>query len=129
VSVTKKSKTKSKRQGADSHDEQIIDDYMDTPAVFFCYSSNFSLPSYKLRGKTVKAPDGNIRFKLLHRYKLGDGAQAKIHAVSAVKVHSLKERDYLRNFPGFGYKIHEKDEGPSRIDTQLADFLTKRLKG
>lgn len=118
-------KLKSKPAGSNDHDQEVIDDYMDVPVVFFCYSFAFSLPSYKRRGRTVKAPNENIRFKLLHRYKLGEGAQAKIHAVSAVKIHSKADLKYLREFPGYGYKIHEKDEGPARIDTMLADFLTK----
>jgi len=118
-------KLKSKSAGSNNHDEEIVDDYLEVPVVLFCYRFAFSLPSYKYRGKTYKAPNGNIHFKLLHRYKLGDGAQAKVHAVSAVKVQSRADLEYLRTFPGYGYMIHEKDQGPERIDTMMADFLTK----
>lgn len=118
-------KIKSKPAGLDSHDEDIVDDYLDIPVVFFNHSFEFSLPSYVLRGRTYLAPHKKLRFKLLHRYKLGDGSQAKVHAVCAYKCQSRKELEYLRNFPGYGYMIHEKLDSTKNVDTMYAEILTK----
>jgi hypothetical protein len=108
-----------------THDEAVIDDYLETPVVFFCYNFSFSIHGYINRGKEHLAPNGPVRFKLLHRYPLGTGAQAKFHSVAGVKIHSRKELEFLRNHPGFGYRFHEKVEGVARIDTMLADILTR----
>lgn len=115
---------------APNNDSEIVDDYMEEPITFFCYSHQHSVHGYMLRGKEVLPPNGVIRFRHGAKYRksiIGTSEYRDVQLCVA-NIRSRKEAEYLRKSPEFGITIHENINGGDNIKLFMADYLTKHQR-
>ncbi|MHA2170204.1 MAG: hypothetical protein ACXAB7_09960 [Candidatus Kariarchaeaceae archaeon] len=115
---------KSRPAPSDEYDDQsIIDDWLETPVIFFCFSDSYSNHSEKRRGKDSFPPNGPIKFKPLHRYKRRHGQDWKVISTSQCVTHSSNEVEWLRNSPGYGIKFFENENDAKNVNASLAQKM------
>ena len=87
--------------------DDLVEDWMDTPAIFFAFSTDFAIHGDKKKGKETTPPHGSIKFKKLIRSKRKGRKGTQVISVSSVKVQSKAEADYIRTHSQFGIKFFE----------------------
>lgn len=105
--------------------QDLEDDWLDTPVVFFAYSFNFSIHGDKRRGEETEPPHGAIKFKPLIRTKRKTGKQTQVVSVSSVKIQSRAEVDYLRSHSQYGIAFYENMESALNIDSTWAQKMVE----
>jgi len=103
--------------------QEMEDDWLDQPVVFFAYSFNFSIHGDKKRGELTTPPHGAVKFKPLIRTKRKKGKQTEVVSVSSVKVQSKAEVDYLRNHSQYNIAFYENMESALNIDSMWAQKM------
>lgn len=106
-----------------SYVADLEEDWLDTPAVFFAYSINYSIHGDKKRGVESKPPQGAVRFKPIVRQKRKGRKGEEVISVSSVKVHSKAVADYLRNHSQFGIAFFEDMDAVLNLNTGWAQKL------
>jgi hypothetical protein len=119
----KLSKSKSELDEEEQYVEDLAEDWMDIPVVFFSYSINFSIHSDVRKGKEIKPPHGAVRFKPVLRTKRQGRKGIEVISVSSIKVHSKAVAEYLRNHSLFGISFFENMESAMNIDSAWAQKL------
>ena len=110
--------------GDSSYDKDLLDDWMETPAVFFTYKSYFAIFSDRIKGKISKVPSGEkIAFTTAMRYKRAKGKEEQVVCISKAIVNSKKDAEWIRNCNYFGTLIHETIKEVTNIDTQFAEDM------
>ena len=105
-----------------------VKDYLDDPAIFYCYSFSHIVMDDKRWGHPVKTPYGRpIRFKPLYRYvKPGSSRfDQEIISMSCVSIRSKKEADWIRNHTHFGIRYFETPKEAQTVDRVFADILVE----
>ena len=110
--------------GDSTYDKDLLDDWMETPAVFFTYKSYFAIFSDRIRGKISKVPSGEkIAFTTAMRYKRAKGKEEQVICISKAIINSKKDAEWLRNSNYFGTLIHETIKEVTGIDAQFAEDM------
>lgn len=121
--------TSAVRTTTEYSDEDYIndlqDDWLDIPVVFFAFSFNFSIHGDKKRGLETEPPGGPVRFVPLIRTKKKGQKGVQVISVSSVKVHSKGLVDYLRNHSQFGIAFYENMESALNIDATWAQKMVE----
>jgi hypothetical protein len=107
----------------ESYMQEMEDDWLDQPVVFFAYSFNFSIHGDKKRGELTTPPHGAVKFKPLIRTKRKKGMQTEVVSVSSVKVQSKAEVDYLRNHSQYNIAFYENMESALNIYSMWAQNM------
>lgn len=113
----------------DDSDERYIqdleDDWLDVPVVFFAFSFNFSIHGDKKRGNESEPPGGAVRFVPLIRTKRKGQKGVQVISVSSVKVHSKALVEYLRGHSQFGIAFYENMESAMSVDATWAQKMVE----
>ncbi len=112
-------------------EQEMIDvreDYLETPATFFAFSTRFALWGDKRFGKESIPPAGEeIIFKRLHRYNRpatsGKGQETVCTCVAVVR--SKKAAEWLREHSLFGIKFFERMDKVQKINVTLAEKMVE----
>jgi hypothetical protein len=108
---------------SDEYDDNIIDDWLEVPVVFFCFSDSYSNHSEKRRGKISYPPNGPIKFKALHRYKKRHGTDWKVISTSQCVCKSSADVEWLRASPAYGIKFFENEKDAKNVNVTLAHVM------
>jgi hypothetical protein len=111
--------------GSDSEEADWVDDYMEEPAIYFCFSSWKGLYSEKRRGKLSMPPNGGVKFESLYRYKKRHGNTWKVISVSQYTCRSKAEKKWLEESPEFNFGFFPNIDSARGVD---ASFAQKQLE-
>jgi len=122
-------KLKSQSKTAAAYDEDLAyvndleDDWMETPTIFFAFSLNFSIHGDKKRGLEALPPQGPIKFNPLIRTKRKGQRGVQVISVSSVKVHSKEVAEYLRGHSQYGIAFYENMSSALNVDSTWAQKM------
>jgi hypothetical protein len=103
--------------------EELQEDWLEQPVVFFAFSMNFSIHGDKKRGVESNPPHGAIKFKPLVRTKRKRSRDVQVISVSSIKVNSQLEVDYLRNHSQYGIAFFENMTSAMAVDSTWAQKM------
>ena len=103
--------------------EELQEDWLEQPVVFFAFSMNFSIHGDKKRGVESTPPHGAIKFKPLVRTKRKRNRDVQVISVSSIKVNSQIEVDYLRNHSQYGIAFFENMTSAMAVDSTWAQKM------
>jgi hypothetical protein len=118
-----------------SYTQELLDDYLETPVVFFAYSSDFFLGGDFRNGREVIPPlrdekiegrTGVIRFEqVIRQIRRTERSSAKVICVSVYKCFSKKELEFLENHSLFGVRFFREMDSSKNVDSRWATKLTE----
>lgn len=103
--------------------QNLQDDWLEQPVVFFAFSMNFSIHGDKKRGVETTPPNGPIKFKPLVRTKRKRSRDVQVISVSSIKVNSASEVEYLRNHSQYGIAFFENMTSAMAVDSTWAQKM------
>jgi hypothetical protein len=103
--------------------QDLQEDWLEQPVVFFAFSMNFSIHGDKKRGVESIPPHGAIKFKPLVRTKRKRSRDVQVISVSSIKVNSQVEVDYLRNHSQYGIAFFENMTSAMAVDSTWAQKM------
>jgi hypothetical protein len=103
--------------------QDLQDDWLEQPVVFFAFSMNFSIHGDRKRGVENLPPHGAIKFKPLVRTKRKRSRDVQVISVSSIKVNSKIEVDYLRNHSQYGIAFFENMTSAMAVDSTWAQKM------
>jgi len=103
--------------------QDLQDDWLEQPVVFFAFSMNFSIHGDRKRGVENLPPHGAIKFKPLVRTKRKRSRDVQVISVSSIKVNSKLEVDYLRNHSQYGIAFFENMTSAMAVDSTWAQKM------
>lgn len=106
-----------------SYVENLQEDWLEQPVVFFAFSMNFSIHGDKKRGVETTPPNGPIKFKPLVRTKRKRNRDVQVISVSSIKVNSAAEVEYLRNHSQYGIAFFENMTSAMAVDSTWAQKM------
>jgi hypothetical protein len=109
-------------EGAEYIDD-LEDDWLEVPVVFFAYSFEFSIHGDKKMGKESAPPHGVVKFKPVIRTKRQGRRGEEVISVSSVKIQSKAVAEYLRNHSQFGIAFFENMDSVLNMNTDWAQRL------
>ena len=105
-----------------------VEDYLDVPSTFFCYSFSYTLFGDVKFGRQVKSPYGTpVKFKPLYRYKRKGSTRfdnATV-SVSVATIRSKQELEWLRSHSLFGIKFFEKIGDAQNADVTFSEKVVE----
>jgi hypothetical protein len=105
--------------------KDLEDDWLESPVIFFAYSSNFSIHGDKKKGIYSESPTGPVKFKTVIRTKRKGRKETQVISVSSVKVHSKALVAWLRGHSQFGIAFFENMDSAMNVDTNWAQKLVE----
>ena len=105
--------------------QELQEDWLDNPVVFFAFSYQFSIHGDMRRGVETIPPQGAIRFKPVIRTKRKRGKETQVISVSSVVVHSKEVVDYLRTHTQYGILFFENVESAMNVDATWAQKMVE----
>lgn len=105
--------------------QELQDDWLENPVVFFAFSYQFSIHGDMRRGIETIPPQGAIRFKPVIRTKRKRGKETQVISVSSVVVHSKEVVDYLRTHTQYGILFFENVESAMNVDATWAQKMVE----
>ena len=105
--------------------QNLQEDWLENPVVFFAFSYQFSIHSDMRRGIEEIPPHGAIRFKPVIRTKRKKGKETQVISVSSVIVHSKEVVDYLRSHTQYGILFFENVESAMNVDATWAQKMVE----
>jgi hypothetical protein len=105
--------------------QELQDDWLENPVVFFAFSYQFSVHGDMRRGIETIPPQGAIRFKPVIRTKRKRGKETQVISVSSVVVHSKEVVDYLRTHTQYGILFFENVESAMNVDATWAQKMVE----
>ena len=106
-----------------SYVQDLQEDWLEQPVVFFAFSMNFSIHGDKKRGVESTPPHGAIKFKPLVRTKRKRSRDVQVISVSSIKVNSKEEVEYLRNHSLYGIAFFENMTSAMAVDSTWAQKM------
>lgn len=103
--------------------QDLQEDWLEQPVVFFAFSMNFSIHGDKKRGVESTPPHGAIKFKPLVRTKRKRSRDVQVISVSSIKVNSKEEVEYLRNHSLYGIAFFENMTSAMAVDSTWAQKM------
>ena len=103
--------------------QDLQDDWLEQPVVFFAFSMNFSIHGDRKRGVETLPPNGAIKFKPLVRTKRKRSRDVQVISVSSIKVNSKTEVEYLRNHSQYGIAFFENMTSAMAVDSTWAQKM------
>lgn len=105
--------------------QELQEDWLENPVVFFAFSYQFSIHGDMRRGVEAIPPQGAIRFKPVIRTKRKRGKETQVISVSSVVVHSKEVVDYLRSHTQYGILFFENVESAMNVDATWAQKMVE----
>lgn len=122
---------KAEKKEVKTEDKSYIDilseDYMENPAVFFAYSSSFSIYGDRKMGQVIPAPNGEgVKFQRAYRYERKNGRRGvEVISTCATTIKSKKMYEWLKGHSLFGIKFFESIKDVENIDVTFAEKMTE----
>lgn len=110
----------------DEEEYNALEDYLEVPAVFFCFSQEYSVHGDKRQGRESLPPHGFVKFKPVYRYHRKAGRGIDVIAVSQTVIRSKEQADWIRKHSLFGIKFFENVDDVTSIDTTLAEKMAEQ---
>lgn len=110
----------------DDDEYNVIDDYMDVPAVFFCFSQEYNVHGDVRQGREILPPLGFVKFKPVYRYHRKAARGVDVIAVSQTVIRSKEQTEWMRNHSLMGIKFFENIEDVRSIDTTFAEKMAEQ---
>jgi len=107
----------------DEDEYDLIEDYLETPAVFFCFSDKFNIHADIRKGRESLPPLDFIKFKPLYRYHKKHAKGVDVVAVSQCLVRSKAQAAWLREHSYFSIKFFENINDAKSVNTMLAEKM------
>lgn len=104
---------------------ELQEDWLDVPIVFFAFSFNFSIHGDKKRGIEEEPPGGAVKFQPLIRTKRRGQKGIQVISVSSAKVQSKQLVHYLRNHSQFGIAFYESVGSVMSVDATWAHKMVE----
>ena len=111
------------RSFEEDEEYDILDDYLEVPAVFFCFSQEYSVHGDKRNGRESLPPLGFVKFKPVYRYHRKAGRGIDVIAVSQTVIRSKAQANWVRKHSLFGIKFFENVDDVTSVDTTLAEKM------
>ena len=108
---------------ADDDEYDLIEDYLETPAVFFCFSDKFNIHADVRKGHESLPPLCFINFMSLYRYNKKHAKGFDVVAVSQRLVISKAQAEWLRDHSYFSIKFFENINEAESVNTMLAEKM------
>lgn len=109
----------------DDEDYDLLEDYLDVPAVFFCFSQEFNVHADVRQGHESLPPLGFVKFKPLYRYHRKNQRGVDVIAVSQAVIRSKVQAEWLRDHTRFGIKFFENIDDVKSVNTVLAEKMSE----
>ena len=109
--------------------QQIEDDWLDEPVLFFAFCFNYLIFGDRKRGKETQPPYGPLIFKPVIRQTIQKGKNKETVSVSTIRVQTQAEVDYLRGHSQFGILFYESLEGAMSADPTWAITMSDAQRG
>jgi hypothetical protein len=104
---------------------ELQEDWLENPVVFFAFSYQFSIHGDRRRGLEEIPPHGAIKFKPVIRTKRKKGKETQVISVSSVIIHSKSVVDYLRSHTQYGILFFENVESAMNVDATWAQKMVE----
>lgn len=104
---------------------ELQEDWLENPVVFFAFSYQFSIHGDRRRGMEEIPPHGAIKFKPVIRTKRKKGKETQVISVSSVIIHSKAVVDYLRSHTQYGILFFENVESAMNVDATWAQKMVE----
>lgn len=117
-----------KTEIANETEKNLEDDYLETPATFFSYSSKYGIYGDKRRGKIIGTPNNEgIKFDAYYRYNKKNAGKRGTDTVSISRavIRSKSEAEWLRNHSQFGIKFFESIRTALDANVFLAEKMVQ----
>ncbi len=124
-----KSSSKTESEKDMDYVQQIEDDWLEEPVLFFAFCFNYLLFGDRKRGKETEPPYGPLIFKPVIRQTIQKGRNKETVSVSTLKVQTQAEVDYLRGHSQFGILFYESLEGALGADPSWAITMSDAQRG
>ena len=112
----------------EKEEESALEDYLETPVLFFAYSTAYSIYGDRRHGKSVETPNKEgVKFVRTTRYERRRPGQrgADIVSTCTTKVHSKKLLKWLREHSLYGIKFFESFKDAENVDVTLAEKMAE----
>jgi hypothetical protein len=120
-----KSITETKAAAPTDSTDELLNDYMDEPATFFVFATQYSILGDKVRGVETTPPHGKIKFSNVLRTRTRTSNGEKIISVASHVTNSKSTAEWLRKCSAFGYEIFEDMNTVQNIDAVWAQRLVQ----
>jgi len=104
----------------------VLDDYLETPAIFFCFSQQFNIHADMRKGRESLPPLDFVKFKPLYRYYRKNTKGVDVISVSQCLIRSREQAEWLREHTQFGIKFFENINDAQSVDTTLAEKMAEQ---
>lgn len=104
----------------------IMSDYLEDPAVFFCFSSTWTTLGDKRKGKIVEPPIGPIKFKKFYRRHNKTARGTEVISISQFITRSKSEAEWLRSHTLYQIKFFEDIREVKSADVTLAEKMVEQ---
>lgn len=104
----------------------ILDDYLETPAIFFCFSQQLNIHADMRMGRESLPPLDFVKFKPLYRYYRKNTKGVDVISVSQCLIRSGEQAKWLREHTQFGIKFFENINDAQSVDTTLAEKMAEQ---
>jgi hypothetical protein len=118
-------KAKETRNFEEDEEYDLLEDYLEVPAVFFCFSQEFNVHADVRQGRESLPPLGFVKFKPLYRYHRKNSRGVDVIAVSQCIIRSKAQSDWLRRHTRFGIKFFENIDDVKSVNTVLAEKMSE----
>jgi hypothetical protein len=119
-----KMKNNSEKSENKSYMDDIEDDYLETPIIFFAYTNRKFIYGDYRNGKEVLCPDGKIEFKSIIRQKRKDRSGGEqVVSVSSAEIRSKNQADFLRKHTNYNVTFYEQIDAVKNVDAVWASKL------
>lgn len=119
-----KIKNTSKKVEDSTYIDDITDDYLEFPVIFFAYENSKFIHGDYRNGREVVAPDGKIKFETIIRQKRKDRSGGEqVISVSSAKIQSKRQVEFLRNHTHYGITFYEHIDSAKNVDAIWASKL------
>lgn len=117
-------KTNTEKAEGKSYMQEIEDDYLETPIIFFAYTNRKFIYGDYRNGKEILCPDGKIEFKSIIRQKRKDRSGGEqVISVSSAEIRSAKQAEFLRKHTNYNVTFYEQIDAVKNIDAVWASKL------
>ena len=124
-----KSGSKTEEEKGLDYTQQMEDDWLDEPVIFFAFCFNYMIFGDRRRGKETQPPYGPILFKPIIRQVVQKGKSKETVSVSSVKVQTQAEVDYLKSHSQYGILFYESLDDAMNTEPSWALKMAEAQKG
>jgi hypothetical protein len=121
--------TKAAVSDYDYDEDNPVEDFLEQPAVFFAFSTTYSIFGDKRKNRESLPPrDEPVKFEKLYRYQKpssGGKRGSEVITVSQAVIRSKSTAEWLRGHTLFGIKFFENINKAQNVNVTLAEKMSE----